>query len=203
MTAPGAHPERVELFSPIPIHAMGDDRLTREDLRLLIAIGWHDRFGANGRGCYAKHESLADETNMDLTSISRSAANLVAFGYITSERFPLDKRRRTYRLIYKEKKGILGASANECGTPDERTEKATILGASAIFQPEILGAEKQEVADSQQESTSQYIPLKGRGKYDVETFSGRNSNSPTENHVDRTPKTRGENLAPPKTKASA
>ncbi len=194
--------ERVELFSPIPIHAMGDDRLTREDLRLLIAIGWHDRFGANSRGCYAKHESLADETNMDLTSISRSAANLVAFGYITSERFPLDKRRRTYRLIYKEKKGILGASANEYGTPDERTEKTAILGASAIFQPEILGAEKQEVADSQQESPSQYIPLKGRGIYDVETSIGQNANLSAEKVVQRNPSTKWENLVPLKTKAS-
>ncbi len=193
--------ERAELFSPIPISAMGDDRLTSEDLRLLIAIGWHDRFGANGRGCYAKHESLADETNMDLTSISRSAANLVTFGYITSERFPLDKRRRIYRLIYKEKKGIVGEPANEYGTPDERTEKTTILGASAIFPPEILGSQKEEVTDSQQESGSQYIPLKGRE--DMPLKGGpQNTNSPAENHVERNPATRWENLIPFKTAAS-
>ena len=191
--------ERVELFSPIPIEAMGDDRLTREDLRLLIAIGWHDRFGVNSRGCYAKHESLAYETNMDMTSVSRSAANLVAFGYITSERFSLDRRRRIYRLIYKKKKGILGGPANENTQADASNE---ILGEPAIFQPEIHGSQKEEVTDSQQESTSQYIPLKGRGIYDVETSLGQNTNLSAENTVERNPTTKWENLIPLKTAAS-
>ena len=199
MSARPSGADRAELFSPIPIDVMGDDRLTGEDLRLLIAIGWHDRFGANGRGCYAKHESLAEEANMDLTSISRSAANLVAFGYITSERFSLDRRRRLYRLIYKEKKGIVGKYANENTQADASNE---ILGESAIFQPEILGSQKEEVTDSQQESASQYILLNSSGKYDVETSLGQNTNLPAENTVERNPTTKWENLKPSKTAAS-
>ena len=191
MSARPSGADRAELFSPIPIDVMGDDRLTGEDLRLLIAIGWHDRFGVNGRGCYAKHESLADETNMDLTSISRSAANLVEFGYITSERFSLDRRRRLYRLIYKEKKGIVGKYANENTQADASNE---ILGESANYQPEIHGSQKEEVTDSQEEMASQYIPLKGRGIYDVETSLGQNTNLPAENTVERNPSTTWEKL---------
>ena len=37
--------ERVELFSPIPKHVMGDDRLTAGHHRLLLAIAWHARPG--------------------------------------------------------------------------------------------------------------------------------------------------------------
>jgi len=193
--------DRRELFSPIPIDAMGDHRLTSEDLRLLIAIGWHDRFGANGRGCYCKHEVLAEETNMDLTSVSRSVHRLVEFGYITSERFSLDRRRRVYRLIYKKKKGVVGKPANEYGTPDERAEKTTILGGPAIFQPEILGSQKEEVTDSQQESAPQYMELNS-GNISCETFLGQNTNLPAENHVERNPSTKWEDLIPLKTATS-
>ena len=96
--------ERRELFVPIPKHVMGDTRLTRGHHRLLYAIAWHSRFDDNGRGCYATQETLAREANIDRTNVSHFAADLARWGIITIERLPIDKRRRVYRLIFKEKK---------------------------------------------------------------------------------------------------
>ncbi len=195
--------DRRELFSPIPKHVMGDDRLPAGHWRLLAAIAWHARFDDNGRGCYAKHSVLAEEANISYENVSHFAADLEAWGHITSERFHLDRRCRIYRLIFKEKKGIGVVSNNYSADSGENAPENEIGVELNNDSPEIGVGQKEEVADSQQESASQYIPLKGRGKYDVETSIGHNANSPTENHVDRNPKTRWENLAPPKTKASA
>ena len=76
---PGA--ERVELFSPIPKHVMGDDRPTAGHWRLLAAIAWHSRFDDNGRGCYAKHSVLAEEANISYENVSHFAADLEAWGH--------------------------------------------------------------------------------------------------------------------------
>ncbi len=182
--------ERVELFSPIPKHVMGDKRLTAGHWRLLAAIAWHSRFDDNGRGCYAKHSVLAEEADIDYANVSHFAAELAAWGIITSERFHLDRRCRIYRLIFKEKKAIGGEPNTYSAGSGEHSDKD---GEPAKYFPEIGGGQKEEVADSQQECASQYIPLNGRGKYDVETFSGRNPNSPAKD-VGRNPSTMWEDL---------
>ena len=186
--------ERGELFSPIPKHVMGDKRLTAGHWRLLAAIAWHSRFDDNGRGCYAKHSVLAEEADIDYANVSHFAAELAAWGIITSERFHLDRRCRIYRLIFKEKKAIGGEPNNYSAGSDENAPENEIGVELNNDSPEIGGGQKEEVADSQQESASQYIPLNGRGTYDVKTSMVEIANSSVEKHVERNPKTKWENL---------
>ncbi len=201
MSARPSGAQRLELFSPIPKHVMGDDRLTAGHHRLLLAIAWHSRFDDNGRGCYAKHVVLAEEADIDYTNVSSFAADLEAWGIITSERAPLDRRCRIYRLIFKEKKAIGGEHTNYSGESGENAPKNEIGGEHTTFQAKIVGGQKEEVTDSQQESAPQYIPLKGRENMPLKGIP-QNTNSPAENHVERNPSTKWENLVPFKTAAS-
>ncbi len=87
-------------YSPVPCRAVMDKRLTAQDLRLLAAVAAHDCFGAYGKGCTAGHERLARIINAAQKSVARSFKKLLQLHYISSERTPEDRRRRTYRIIY-------------------------------------------------------------------------------------------------------
>jgi hypothetical protein len=90
------------LFAPVPVRAMGDERLSAGHHRLLQAIAAHDRLGKNKRGCYASHDTLADETNLHFDNVSKYAGDLRRWGYIRVEKQEKDGRRRTYFVIYDE-----------------------------------------------------------------------------------------------------
>ncbi len=186
--------ERPELFSPIPKHVMADDRLTAGHWRLLAAIAWHARFDDNGRGCYARHSVLAEEANIYLTNVSHFAADLEGWGHITSERAPLDRRVRIYRLRFKEKKGIDVEPNMYSG---ETALKNEIDVEPNNYSAEIHVGQKEEVADSQQESAPQYISLKDRENMPLK---GALQNT-KERVVERNPSTKWENLITPKTAA--
>ncbi|MER8810456.1 helix-turn-helix domain-containing protein [Mesorhizobium australicum] len=89
-------------FSPTPTRAMGDKTLTAEELRILMAIAAHDRFGANGTGCYASHPRLAALVGCHPKSLSRSIGTLANSGYIEVKPHPLNGRLRVYHIIYTE-----------------------------------------------------------------------------------------------------
>ena len=157
MNARPSGAQRLELFSPIPKHVMGDDRLTAGHHRLLQAIAFRARFDDNGRGCYLSQLALAKEAKIERTNVSHFAKDLVAWGIITSERAPFDRRQRIYRLIFKEKKAIVGEHTNENRISDEITTENEILGVFTNNFTEVVGGEKHETVDSKRDSNQQYI----------------------------------------------
>ena len=90
------------IYSPTPARAIGDKTLTGEDLRVLMALAAHDRFGANGQGCYASHPRLAALVGCHIKSLSRSLNTLIAKRYITAKPHPLNGRLRVYSVTYTE-----------------------------------------------------------------------------------------------------
>ncbi|ESZ17793.1 hypothetical protein X735_12560 [Mesorhizobium sp. L2C085B000] len=91
-----------QTYSPVPTRAIGDKTLNREDFRVLIALAAHDRFGANGVGCYASHPRLATLVGCHLKALSRSLGVLAGRGYITAKQHPLNRRLRVYSIVYTE-----------------------------------------------------------------------------------------------------
>jgi hypothetical protein len=87
-------------FCPLPVAAMGDDRLSGNDWRVLAAVAHHDRLGANGRHCYASTATLSAETRLHDKTISRSLARLREWGYIRVIYNSTDGRRRSYAVEY-------------------------------------------------------------------------------------------------------
>ncbi|RVC80212.1 helix-turn-helix domain-containing protein [Mesorhizobium sp. M4A.F.Ca.ET.022.05.2.1] len=90
------------IYSPVPARVMGAENLTSLDLRVLMAIGYHDRLGANGTGCFASPKRLAQLVGAHTNSVSRSITTLNGFGYISVKPNPMDGRQRIYKVIYTE-----------------------------------------------------------------------------------------------------
>lgn len=91
---------RTETFAPLPARTISDDQLTALDLRVLACLAAHDRFGANGIGCFASHPRLAALLRCHTKSLSRSLKTLAEQGYIEAEPHPLNRRLRVYRVRY-------------------------------------------------------------------------------------------------------
>ncbi len=89
-----------QTFAPLPARVIADDALAALDIRVLACLAAHDRFGANGIGCYASHLRLAGLVRCHLKSLSRSLRVLADLGYIEASQHPLNKRLRVYRVIY-------------------------------------------------------------------------------------------------------
>jgi len=105
------------LYAPIPARAIGDDNLSSLDLRVLAVIAAHDRLGANGVGCYANHNRLAEIVGCHLKSLSRSLRNLGEGGYIEVAPHPLNRRLRVYRVLYNDRDhAIMKASRTAIGS---------------------------------------------------------------------------------------
>src|SRR5262249_23620461 len=94
-------------FAPIPVRAFSDDRLQPAHWRLLSAIAYHDRFGNNKRGCYAKHKTLATEIGVHEKTIAPTAADLIEWGYISAARNDFDRRLVVYSVLYEQPKSVM------------------------------------------------------------------------------------------------
>ena len=92
--------DKRQTFAPLPARALADETLAALDLRVLAALAVHDRFGANGIGCYASHPRLAGLVKCHLKSLSRSLRTLAEGGYIEAIPFVLNKRQRVYKVLY-------------------------------------------------------------------------------------------------------
>lgn len=90
------------IFAPIPSRAIGDSRLNGECWRVLAAICSHDRFSTRRQsaGCYASHETLAKEANVNYTNLSVAISRLKDCGYIINLSHPTNRRLRVYRVVY-------------------------------------------------------------------------------------------------------
>jgi hypothetical protein len=87
-------------FAPVPARAIGDLRLSARHLRVLAAVAIHDRFGRNGQGCWAGRKRLADEVQCSESHLSDALGDLRLFGYINSERHPMNRRTMVHRVVY-------------------------------------------------------------------------------------------------------
>lgn len=87
-------------FAPVPARAMGNVNLSALDLRVLAAIAAHDRFGANGVGCFSSRARLAKLVDGHENSVSRSIATLAQQGLIEVKPHPMNGRARVYRVLY-------------------------------------------------------------------------------------------------------
>ncbi|PBB80965.1 hypothetical protein CK218_11220 [Mesorhizobium sp. WSM3879] len=97
-----ARPSSKPIYSPVPARVMGAENLTALDLRVLMAIGYHDRLGANGAGCFASPKRLAQLTGSHVNSVARSITALSALGIISVKPHPMDGRQRVYKVVYTE-----------------------------------------------------------------------------------------------------
>ncbi|MEL6366007.1 MAG: helix-turn-helix domain-containing protein [Pseudomonadota bacterium] len=89
-------------FTPVPVRAMGDDRLTAAELRVLMAVGRHARFGGNGAGCYASNATVAAEASVHEKSVSRAYIRLEKLGYIRRAQSGNDGRRFQRFIVWDE-----------------------------------------------------------------------------------------------------
>jgi DNA-binding MarR family transcriptional regulator len=94
-------------FCPLPAAAMGDDRLSGSHWRVLATIAYHDRFSANGAGCYAGATTLAREASVHPNNLARITSSLEQWGYLKVSRNPLNRRLKTYSLIYNDNRATL------------------------------------------------------------------------------------------------
>jgi hypothetical protein len=149
-------------FCPIPLQARADVRLTGAHWRLLSTIASHDRLSdrRGSGGCYALQQTLASEANIHLTNIGDYARDLVKWGYIRIDRYPDDRRRLVYRVIYDA--AIVGQSTNLRHRSGSQT-LGQIVGALAN---KIVGEAPAQDIDSKVKSAPEYIPLRDIKKKD-------------------------------------
>src|SRR5262245_30248217 len=88
----GKRNERKEQsWSPIPTRAFSDMRLSERHFRVLGVIASYDRFGKNCQGCYVNRDRLAQESRLNKTVASDAISDLRRWGYLVSERHPLNR----------------------------------------------------------------------------------------------------------------
>jgi len=75
-------------------------RLNERHFRILGVIASYDRFGKNGQGCYVNRDRLAQESRLHHNSVSDATSDLRMWGYIISERHPLNRRTLVHRVVY-------------------------------------------------------------------------------------------------------
>lgn len=98
------------LYSPLPLRAILDPRLTPIDLRTLLVIAAHDRLSdpnGTGQGCWARQSDMARKVGCHYTNLSTAIKRLTDFGYIRHDRQDSDKRLKVYRVLYVKEEDAL------------------------------------------------------------------------------------------------
>ncbi len=90
-------------FAALPVRACSDKRLTGGHWRVLRIIAYHDRFNRNNRGCYIKHQKMAEMIGSSRSSVTEWLRDLLAWGYLGTLRPQTsDGRRAAYTVLYDE-----------------------------------------------------------------------------------------------------
>lgn len=140
--------------------------MTGTHWRLFCAIAYHDRFKANGIGCYASPSTLCKETGIHPTNFARTARELVALGYLTENPHPFAKRLSVYSVDYGEKPDLVGQLTN---IADRESAPATNIEAKSdahlvkppTMAPNDLVVPPAHVPETIDEGGGKYIPLSG------------------------------------------
>lgn len=112
-------------FSPLPIRASTDARMTASHWRLLSTICYHDRlsgYRATGQGCWASNRTLAQKANIHYNNVSSGIGDLIVWGYLIRSAHPTDRRRNVLRVVYEEGKAAQPSSGDEDGNKIIRAE---------------------------------------------------------------------------------
>ena len=128
-----------QIYSPVPARAMGDPALSGADLRVLMAIASHDRFGNNGTGCFASHARIASITKLHSKAVARSVGRLRDEGFITIEKNPLNGRLVIYRVVYSEEDAAAMRGDGRPGVRPTRP-KAIRTGSSSVTDDGEIGS---------------------------------------------------------------
>ncbi len=160
--------ERKPMFAPVPARAIGDERLSTLDLRVMMAIASHDRMSRNGVGCTAGHGRLAALVNCHLKSLSRSIRQLAECGYVIGKANPLNPKSRAYCIVYTDfdeqylKSVKRGTTGNETVTLDG--EISSLTGNQLVPPRATIGNQSVENHQSAQ----------GDGEYNIFSEAARN-----------------------------
>ncbi|WP_181174128.1 helix-turn-helix domain-containing protein [Mesorhizobium sp. B2-3-11] len=177
-------------FYCLPNAARRDNRLTGTDHRVLGAITFFDRGGANGRGCFATQTKIAAEAACDVRAVKRSIQRLVEFDLLLVAKSDQDARRNTLHVVYKDELGDNPA-------PYSAPQKGAIL---SPITPEIGDNGFGDVVENQRhaehkeirlnlkgnavETAAPLVPSKGNAVETAPKPSGHSANSPPGNADD-------------------
>ena len=96
----------------MPTAATTDTRLTARHYRLLAAIAWHDRGGANGRGCTASQSTLARWAQVQRPAVTKLLRELIEWGHVAVIVDGGQGRKSEICVVYRDPTGIeYGASS--------------------------------------------------------------------------------------------
>jgi hypothetical protein len=74
-------------------------RLQARHYRLLGVVAFHNRLGKNGQGCWVGYKNLAQASGSGESQLFDTKSDLVRWGYITSERHPMNRRTTVHRIV--------------------------------------------------------------------------------------------------------
>lgn len=86
-------------YSALPTRILRNPAFTALDLRVLGAIAWHDRFGRNGRNCFASNSTIAARAGCHAKSAGRAVARLLELGAISDLNASLTRKRSRRRML--------------------------------------------------------------------------------------------------------
>jgi hypothetical protein len=86
-------------YSALPTRILRNAAFTALDLRVLGAIAWHDRFGRNGRGCFASNATIGARAGCHAKSAGRAVARLLELEAIRDLNASLTRKRSRRRML--------------------------------------------------------------------------------------------------------
>jgi hypothetical protein len=86
-------------YSALPTRILGNPAFTALDLRVLGVVAWHDRFGRNGRGCFASNKTIGARAGCHANSAGRAVTRLLKLGAISDLNASLNRKRSRRRML--------------------------------------------------------------------------------------------------------
>lgn len=183
--------KRPSYFSPMPMRAAVDSRLSAAMLRSIMVVGWHDRMSlmtGTGAGCTASNKTLAAEIGVDYTTWIKLRKHGEETGYFQLEPRQGGKRLEVIRVIpdhladpksWPFDQSFIGEGCLKAWHARERKVGEMANNSSAEVgdldkgDPEKVGEADSETRRNPPETRTQYIPLKG--ERDPSEEGGRDS----------------------------
>ncbi len=123
MTAPKTQ------FGALPLPVIRDDRLQPAHFRALTLVAYFDRggdasFKGNGRGCYARHRTLAAILQLHEKTVTRLLGELVRWGHLVARHDEGDRRRIIYTVQYATPEWVTRGITNQPEAIDKSVTEA-------------------------------------------------------------------------------
>lgn len=148
-------------FAPFPLRALSDQSLTALDLRALGTIAYHDRLSGprgKGQGAWASLATYAARTKCHYTNMSTTLTKLVAKGYLSREKHPLNGRMNVYRVVYGESDSLPSDKLSPVNE-DATSEFLPNVGQSTNHNAATVGELLKNTEQYQLDDDAEYISL--------------------------------------------